>query len=350
MQTAEDGELASCRQHRPHKRKAAQGANRLSRLILSRCNAASEGFACTPWRHPRSTPMLCSQLQLVKDGDGYSDVKPLECRAWSCAYCAPKRRARLMAQAASGSPNRCLTLSIRSSIGISPADRYQQLHNAWKLLAKRIARQFALHPDKRWKLQTNDGGEYQSIKNHTITKTTKQKEYTSLQYLAFVEATKLGEPHLHILIRSPYIPQDWVSQQMAELVQSPVVWIDLIKNTKSAIAYVSKYVTKAPAQFGKTRRYWCTRKWEVNKPDQFQERQKLPPGTHVVLKRWTETLEEIETRQLIPLVQSDGWLRLYNIRGFARDYPEEDMIKNYEPMFKAMINLGRINRREALVW
>jgi hypothetical protein len=270
--------------------------------------------------------MLCSQLHLVKYEDGYRDVKPLPCNSWSCDYCAPRRKSRLMAQAASGEPNRCLTLTITSRVGISPANRYHMLHDAWRIVAKRIVRQFALPPERRWIITNADDSKYQNPETYKRTKGIKTAEYSKLHYFAFVEATKRGEPHLHILVRSPYIPQDWLARQMEELIQSPRVWIDRIKNTKAAVGYVSKYVTKAPAQFGKTRRYWSTRGWEVNKSDRPEYDRRQYQGARIVVKRWREVIDEIDIQGLIVVPRADGWLRLHTIRSMRTEYgdPDED--------------------------
>ena len=52
---------------------------------------------------------------------------------------------------------------------------------------------------------------------------------------------------------------------MQELQNSPIVWIEKIKGPRAAIAYVTKYVTKAPAQFGRSKRYWMSRNYQLTK-------------------------------------------------------------------------------------
>jgi hypothetical protein len=203
--------------------------------------------------------MLCSQFQMRRQGERWEDVAILPCRTWGCEYCAPRRRAQLKAMAASGLPNVCLTLTVRATTGESPVDRYQQLHRAWKVLVKRIIRQFAQPPEKRWQLTADDDAPYHDILAYAITKQVAAKKVKRLHYMAFCEETENGEPHLHILLRTKYIPQKWISQQMDQLLRSPVVWIEKIRGARSAIQYVTKYVTDAPAQFGKSRRYWYSR-------------------------------------------------------------------------------------------
>ena len=98
--------------------------------------------------------MLCSEIQLFSQGAGFEDVKPLPCRRWSCEHCRPIRRRRLLALAASGQPNKFLTLTVHASVGSSPVERRNMLHDAWKRLVKRILRQWALEPGGRWVLKT----------------------------------------------------------------------------------------------------------------------------------------------------------------------------------------------------
>lgn len=222
--------------------------------------------------------MLCSELHLVKlDGDGEL-LKPLPCNRWSCDWCAPARRRRLLALAASGEPNRMLTLTVNPKLGDSPNDRRNLLHDAWKRLVKRILRFYG------WK---------------------------ELHYMAFLERTKRGEPHLHILLRCGYISQRWLSRQMQQMIAAPIVWIERIKGTRHAIKYVTKYVTKAPAQFGKGKRYWVSRKWEVNKPDKVAREPFNWRTTSVVRERWSELVQVRVAARWTWEDRGDGWYYFY---------------------------------------
>lgn len=177
---------------------------------------------------------LCREWTLVKYGVDERLAKPLVCRSWGCDYCQPMRRSKLMAQAASGEPTRFLTLTVNPHIGETPAERLRLLAAAWRNTVKRLRRRFEGKP---------------------------------IEYLAVVEETKAGEPHLHILLRSPYIEQRYISSCMAEMIQSPIVDIRRIRSQKQVISYVAKYITKAPAQFGTAKRYWSSQGYEVDPPD-----------------------------------------------------------------------------------
>lgn len=220
--------------------------------------------------------MLCSEIQLVKSDYGGEDVLPLACNRWSCPYCGPKRRRRLMAMAANGLPTRMLTLTVSPAVGSSPLERRQLLHDAWKKLTKRIMRK------EGWK---------------------------QLHYMAFVEKTKRGEPHLHILLRCGYISQKWISAQMRDLVGAPFVWISLIRNAEHAVRYVAKYVTKEPAQFGSLKRYWRSR-WYTQEVSSTHEKQPFDRWTtDVVRASYSETSQNRIRQGWTVETLENGWLR-----------------------------------------
>ena len=256
--------------------------------------------------------MLCSQVQLRTQDLVAATVKILPCGSWNCETCAAHRRKQLMAIAASGLPTICLTLTHQYQPGSNQEEHYKELHNAWRLLVKRVLRQFSKPPEQRWIMKDKEGGTYQDLRAYTITKQTKAKRIKKLHYMAFAEETKNGEPHLHILLRTVFIPQAWISQQMEQLISSPITWIERIKGPKAAIAYVTKYVTKAPAQFGKSRRYWVSRWYQLKK----WERTKKPLydriNTKVIFQAFDEFIREIVTLQYIPKVIGKSEVQLYS--------------------------------------
>lgn len=199
---------------------------------------------------------LCREYTLVKHHGGFVHAKPLTCRSWMCEYCAPDRKRKLMASAAHGAPQRFLTLTVNPTIGSSPDERLSLLSAAWRTAVKRLRRHYG------------------------------QK---TIQYLAIVEATERGEPHLHILLRSPYIPQAEISNIMRELIDSPIVDIRKIKNTKELIRYVAKYVTKAPHHFGTGKRYWSTQAWEIP-PEPDEERDAFRAAKWVIDHRYIQNV------------------------------------------------------------
>lgn len=179
--------------------------------------------------------MLCRELSLVKQNSTHGIAIPLVCRSWGCDYCAPRRRRELVNLATSGKPNRFITLTCSPKVGVSPADRAKQLARAWRVTVARARRQLGMK---------------------------------DIEYLAVFEATKAGEPHLHILCRCDFIPQRWLSAQMQSILKSPIVDIRLIKTLTHTARYVAKYVGKEPHHFATCKRYWQTRGWAIT--EQFR--------------------------------------------------------------------------------
>jgi hypothetical protein len=256
--------------------------------------------------------MLCSTVQIRRQELGCTTVKLLPCGSWDCEVCQPHRRKQLMAIAASGRPTICLTLTHYFEASADQAAHYRGLHAAWKVLVKRILRQFKKPPEKRWILKTEEEDEYQDLKTKYITSKTRAGRIKRLHYMAFAEETQNGEPHLHILLRTVFIPQRWISQQMQEIIASPITWIEKVKGPKAAIAYVTKYVTKAPAQFGKSKRYWMSRwyqlkKWERTKATLYER-----INNKVVFQKFEEFIREVVITRSIARIVSPREVELYS--------------------------------------
>lgn len=65
-------------------------------------------------------------------------------------------------------------------------------------------------------------------------------------YVKVKEFTKRGLPHLHIIVRGPWIPQRWLSEVWADIHLSPVVDVRRVQGQGGAAAYLSKYLGKDP--------------------------------------------------------------------------------------------------------
>jgi len=203
---------------------------------------------------------LCKEWTLVKDLGEIRYAKPLPCRSWLCETCYEMRRSQLMAQAASGEPIRFLTLTVNPDFLNSPEERCLALARAWRIVVKRLRRKYG--PE-------------------------------SCEYLAVVEQTKQGEPHLHILLRSPYVPQRLLSTWMAEIIAAPIVDIRRIRNQKEVVRYVAKYLTKAPHKFATCKRYWSSTHYDLGKTDYRKRRPEsiikwalLREPISLVIERW----------------------------------------------------------------
>jgi len=223
---------------------------------------------------------ICREWSIVKYGIEQRHVRVLYCRCWTCDTCAPRRKSQLMAQAASGLPTRFLTLTVNPTVGRNPNQRLQLLAHAWRILVMRLRRRYPQAP---------------------------------IEYLAIVEATERGEPHLHILLRSPYIPQAWLSSAMSEVLNSPIVDIRAIKNQRQVLYYIAKYITKKPAQFGTSKRYWSSRNYEL--PHEREDPSDLPE-----LDPWTVVFRHVA--QLLQDWRPYGWT--------ATQYDDDLVIARYQ--------------------
>ena len=184
--------------------------------------------------------MLCSESSMVNRGwDGIRAVS-LRCRAWTCPLCAESRRRQLVALALAGQPTTFITLTVNPAFGTSPYNRARSLADAWRVVI-RLAK-------TKYNVKT-------------------------IPYLCVFEATKKGEPHLHILARVKWISHGWLREQMARLINAPIVEIEEVKDKKKLAFYISKYIGKDPHRFHTCKRYWATRDWALTK---FQPQP--PPG------------------------------------------------------------------------
>lgn len=197
---------------------------------------------------------LCREVLLVKHQPNKKTVRCLKCRSWGCELCLPDRIYQLKKLCRSGKPQTFLTLTYNAKRPGTPDEHARDLARAWRLLRKRI--------EKRYNLKR-------------------------IPYLTVFEATAQGEPHLHIMLRIKYIPQSWISEQMADLIDSPIVDIKHIYNEKKAAWYIAKYISKGPKVFQGCKRYFRSQNYVV----EDQKWQKEPLRWDEFYTRHTTTME-----------------------------------------------------------
>lgn len=200
--------------------------------------------------------MYCQSTTLVKYGPDTREATALRCRSWLCAECQPVRAKQLVCDVMKGAPTIFLTLTIRRQEGEAPNDAAKRLIDAWR------------RSRRAWMAR-------QGIKK--------------LPFFAVVEATKLGWPHLHIMMRNAWIDQKWLSAMMDRLIASPVVDIRKIENAGRAVAYVAKYAGKASHKFGTCKRYWRSQDYKLADPEQEEHAKKR----HTSTERWPLSIERI---------------------------------------------------------
>lgn len=225
---------------------------------------------------------ICRQRSLVNHSPDLTVAQPLYCNCWDCDICKPRRTTKLIAQALAGKPTRFLTLTVAADRPGSPAEHLQELSKTWRLFVQTFRRHV---PDKPF------------------------------EYLVTVEETKAGQPHLHILLRSPSIPHAVISQWMSNHMDSPIVYIEAVKSKKKTARYVAKYIAKKPAQFGSSKRYWQSTAYVIPDPEREAMHIKLSGKWHM------------DSRDLATL---SYWLEN---SGFTIDFEDETRLEARAPPY-----------------
>lgn len=181
--------------------------------------------------------MVCPDTSIVARLAHEWQARPIYCRRWTCTTCRDIRRRELIRLAIRGKPTRFLTITASVRHFKTPEEAALALRDAWRAYVKAWKK---AHPGQK------------------------------IDYLVVFERTKNGYPHLHILLRSPYLPQQHISRYMQRRINSPVVWIERVLNDDQVARYVSKYIGKDPQKFPGTKRYYATTGWDrLTKKDKF---------------------------------------------------------------------------------
>jgi len=207
--------------------------------------------------------MLCAEALIVKRTGLKVEARIMYCRSWSCAICQPKRQKQLIAEGIQGNPNKFLTLTVNPARYSSPVERCQELIKAWRKLRLQIIDQLRLPLGARWRLVRGeiDPACFDAIRQD---KKTRPKEQTpSVEFLGVIEAQESGEPHLHLLLRSEYVPQSWIAARMEAMIGAPICWIEALDGTKKIANYIAKYCGKDPHRFGTCKRYWQSKHYNL---------------------------------------------------------------------------------------
>lgn len=201
----------------------------------------------------------CGQHSL-SSGDRHQKVcVTLRCRAWTCPDCVTTRKSQLIAEAIGGAPTTFLTLTIRRQPGLTTYEAAKRLSRAWRLVRLRALRKYG------WR---------------------------KLPFFAVFEPHQSGWPHMHILARCGYIAHAWLSAQMSELIDSPIVHIVKIDNPGRASGYVAKYCGKGTEKFGSCKRYWQSPDYDLRPEPAPKEKPKPGYGWEretMTLAQWITT-------------------------------------------------------------
>lgn len=219
---------------------------------------------------------MCSRTTTIIKQEGQRCIVfKGKCKSWSCEECSKLRRRALIKEAKDGKPNRFVTLTVNPNWFDGPEDRAARLAKAWRLTVAAYRH--------RWPTR-------------------------KLEYLAVFEATKLGEPHLHIVVRGDFISQKWLSGQMKKRMGAPIVDVRQIKKQSDVVKYITKYISKRNIKFGTCKRYWRSGGYLAVSPR--QERQKRNAGAvfYVLNKHYLRYAEILlEQRYLLAFVSPEKY-------------------------------------------
>jgi hypothetical protein len=93
-----------------------------------------------------------------------------------------------------------------------------------------------------------------------------------LEYLRVFEKTKNGWPHMHILMRAPFIPQRWLSAAWHRLHGAKSVDIRSIANKEHYLFYVTKYIGKSLEKFQGVTRWFRSKGYDEPDADAYKPR------------------------------------------------------------------------------
>ena len=204
----------------------------------------------------------CREHLVSATTGGQTHFFPAQCKCWSCENCAPWLRETLANRIVSGKPTAFLTLTYRERAEGTKDEHARELVDAWVIVRKRINRWIAP---------------------------------AVIEFAAVMEKQKNGEPHIHLALSGPFIPQRLLSKWMHELIDSHRVWIKEITDPIDAAGYLTKYMTKDPNRFKGCKRFWFSRHYEPEKNDDEQTKQQ-PDSS----ERWQHTsLAEIREAAVI---------------------------------------------------
>ena len=223
-----------------------------------------------------SSVFHCGEATLTRSDHQLQEVASHTCGSWDCETCRPSLRRKLVYRLASGHPNKLLTLTLQPGQGETPDQMADRLVHAFQKLIKRIRR---LHGHK------------------------------ALEYGYVIEPHASGFPHMHNVMRSNYVPHQWLCDVWEEMTGSKVVDIRAITAEEATARYLTKYLGKNPTKFGTHRRYGFSRGYEPADKDDWE---KDPFG----LGAWWKV--QTPWKQWLENAHPKGWSLIYSGARYRR--------------------------------
>lgn len=182
---------------------------------------------------------------------GWPILIAIACRRWGCSHCGRVRTAQLANNVAQAQPNRFITLTTDAKLWIDPRAAFDGVRRKLPDFTKAI-----------------------------------RKKCGSFEYVRILELHKNGMPHWHLLARSPYIPQQLLSETWARFTGSVIVDVRAIDKYFHAVKYITKYLSKCKYIHWTTRRISWSKDFFPPRPKTDQvdwqlsnkEHRKRPPN------------------------------------------------------------------------
>ena len=173
---------------------------------------------------------LCTDFTVVNSNAHEGEAHALKCKRWSCPECAQVNRMKVMHSARKGRPNLFMTLTCDPSLHDSPDDAARDMKRGLVLLRRRI--------ERKWK-----------VKN--------------IPFIVVYEKTKKGWPHMHLLLRAPYMHYKVLRAMWREITGAFEVDVRFIKKATQVLFYVTKYIGKDLHAFEGCKRWWRSHNYNV---------------------------------------------------------------------------------------
>jgi len=141
----------------------------------------------------------------------------------------------VIAKAMAGKPRAMLTLTCDPKRYATPDEAARDMKRALVLLRRHLAKRFNIE---------------------------------KLPFICVFERHKSGWPHMHLLIRGPFIPWKWLSLTWKRLIGAFQVDIRKIRGAADAAAYVAKYIGKEPFAFEGCKRWWRSHNFDQSEPEE----------------------------------------------------------------------------------
>lgn len=222
--------------------------------------------------------MYCGEHTAVKRSETELLAVTLPCNSWTCPDCADKRKDRLICQAIGGKPDTFITMTSRRVPGRTDQEAAALMSNAWKILRKRMEREAKRDPEKNPRpFGAAPEGGWKVADDSKMPRQVVLPEGT-FHFLLVVERHQSEWPHFHILGRSRWIGWKWLSAQLAELCDGPVVSITRIDGVHRCVSYCSAYAGKCSEKIGTTKRYWQSKGYDQRPKEEREKYRKKQPG------------------------------------------------------------------------